>query len=44
MLTVQQWQSHDGAFDFHPAQEAGMAEPEAAQRREAGESLGKGYG
>jgi quercetin dioxygenase-like cupin family protein len=22
VLTVQQWQSHDGSFDFHPAEEA----------------------
>jgi quercetin dioxygenase-like cupin family protein len=44
VLTVQQWQSHDGSFDFHPAKEPGAVEPQEAQRREAEESLGKGYG
>ena len=79
VLTVQQWQSRDGSFDFHPAEEApsassgggagtatqggataGAGEPAsdgaaasatgdetpaaAAQREEAEQSLGKGYG
>lgn len=72
VLTVQQWQSRDGGFDFHVAEEApaasggaqpgqassaGTGEPAegtaagsgetptaAAQRQEAEQSLGKGYG
>ena len=77
VLTVQHWQSHDGSFDFHPAEEAsagggggaaarasggrrhrragerndagaagkgGETPAAAAQRGEAEQSLGKGYG
>ena len=74
VLTVQQWQSRDGKFDFEPAEDAqpaasggggaeaaqskaaGTGEPAegggqggesptaAAQRQEAEQSLGKGYG
>jgi len=42
VLTVQQWQSHDGDFDFEPAEETTGA-PEA-ERRTTEASLGKGYG
>jgi quercetin dioxygenase-like cupin family protein len=75
VLTVQHWQSHDGSFDFRPAEDApassggggaAAAQPQAggtggaadgggagegdetpaaaAQRKEAEQSLGKGYG
>lgn len=70
VLTVQQWQSHHGSFDFELAEDApsaasgsgggtapapkagGTGEPAgggesptaAAQREEAEQSLGKGYG
>ena len=47
VLTVQHWQSHDGQFDFHPAEEAGQgtgAPPDQGQRRAAERSLGGGYG
>lgn len=69
VLTVQQWQSRDGSFDFEIAEDAqpaktdgggaapaakatGTGEPAeggesptaAAQRQEAEQSLGKGYG
>jgi quercetin dioxygenase-like cupin family protein len=71
VLTVQNWQSRDGSFDFQPAEgaagagtaQAGTARPgepandssapggesgetpaAAAQRQEAKQSLGKGYG
>lgn len=57
VLTVQQWQSHEGSFDFHPAEgdsapapshgatdEGEEASATTAQRGEAEQSLGKGYG
>jgi hypothetical protein len=56
VLTVQQWQSRDGAFDFHIAEGGAAAAgkgddaPAAAEgvptesRTEAERSLGKGYG
>jgi quercetin dioxygenase-like cupin family protein len=28
VLTVQQWQSHHGSFDFHPAEEGGQGAPQ----------------
>ena len=52
VLTVQSWQSHHGAFDFHPAEGApgGRARPAEAsegdptQPSSAEQALGKGYG
>lgn len=56
VLTVQQWQSHDGAFDFHPVEPGGEGEaaPPSDRVAEASEgipgaaqaeqALGKGYG
>jgi hypothetical protein len=37
VLTVQQWQSRGGSFDFEPAEEVPL-------RQAAEEALGKGYG
>ena len=36
VLTVQHWQSHDGSFDFHPAEEASGSGGGAAAAGQAG--------